>query len=105
MINTDSKNGSRDEQPQKRPPCGGDKRPVGKPRTAIWRYQREDGKYNNNPISPAYFRDYYREKLSMKTECKFCKGEICIQQIKRHQNTAKCLKLRIRIFKNFQKLI
>ena len=38
------------------------KRPRGKPRTALWRYDRPDGKYNDNPISPSYFRDYYKEK-------------------------------------------
>ena len=67
------------------------KRPRGKPRTALWRYDRPDGKYNDNAISPSYFRDYYKEKLSMKIECKFCKSEVCIQQIKRHQQAAKCL--------------
>ena len=35
------------------------KNPVGRPRTAIWR-RAEDGKYNNNPISETYFKDYYR---------------------------------------------
>ena len=58
---------------------------------AIWRYG-EDETYNNKPISESYFRDYYHEKISMKTECKFCKSEVCIQQIKRHYKTAKCLK-------------
>ena len=57
---------------------------------AVWRY-RSDGTYNNKPLSESYFRDYYREKLSHKVECKFCKREVCMQQMKRHQNTAKFL--------------
>jgi hypothetical protein len=58
---------------------------------AIWRYG-EDDTYNNKPISETYFRDYYHEKLSMKAECEYCKSVICIQQMKRHQHAAKCLK-------------
>jgi len=42
MEHTDSDNGLSDEQPVKRP--------VGQPRTAMWRYEREDGKYNKNPV-------------------------------------------------------
>ena len=65
--------------------------PKGRVRSALWRY-REDGTYNNNPISESYYRDYYHEKLSMKKECEFCKSSVCMQQIKRHQKSAKCLK-------------
>ena len=66
--------------------------PKGTEKSAFWRY-REDGTYDNKPLSESYFRDYYREKLSHKSECKYCKKEVCMQQMKRHQNTAKCLKI------------
>ena len=86
MQHTESENSSSEEQPQKRP--------VGKPRTAMWRYEREDGKYNNNPISPTYFNEYYHEKLSIKVECPYCKKLVVKQTLGRHISTVqKCLKI------------
>ena len=84
VINTDSEHNSSEEQPQKRP--------VGKPRTAIWRSQRDDGKYNKNPISPTYYNDYYREKMSIKVQCPYCEKLVVKQTLGRHINTVqKCL--------------
>ena len=60
-------------------------------RRASWRY-RDDGTYNNNPLSGTYFRDYYRDKLSIKKECELCNRPVCVQQIKRHQKSSLCLK-------------
>ena len=66
--------------------------PVGRPRTAIWR-RSEDGKYNNNPISETYFKDYYREKLAIKVQCRFCGSTVNKQKLKsEHQLSKKCLK-------------
>ena len=39
-------------------------------RRALWIY-REDGTYNNNPISETYYKDYYREKIALKYNVRF----------------------------------
>jgi hypothetical protein len=62
-------------------------------RRAPWRY-REDGTYNNNPLSGTYFRDYYHDKLSIKKQCELCNRPVCLQQIKRHQKSSLCQKNR-----------
>ena len=71
------------------------KNPVGRPRTAIWR-RTEDGKYNNNPLSEAYFRDYYKEHLrAIYIECPHCKKPIGKHNYPRHLASGKkCLKIR-----------
>ena len=85
----DSDNSSSNEQPVKRP--------RGQPRTALWRYERLDGKYNNNPISPTYFSEYYHEKLSIKVECPHCKKLVVNQTLGRHISTVqKCLRIQNR---------
>ena len=85
MRNTDSENSSSDLPPSKKP--------VGKPRTAMWRYEREDGKYNKNPVSTTYYKDYYHEKLAVKVVCEFCGSTVNKQKLKcEHQLSKKCLK-------------
>jgi hypothetical protein len=88
MQNTDSENSSSDSPPPKRP--------VGKPRTAMWRYEREDGKYNKNPLSSEYYNDYYVEHLkNIYIECPHCKTMIGKKNYARHINHGKkCLKIR-----------
>ena len=83
MENTDS-----EEQAQKKP--------VGKPRTALWRYEREDGKYNDKPISPSYFNDYYIKYLkNIYIECPHCKTLIGKKNYARHISSGKkCLTIR-----------
>ena len=72
------------------------KRPRGKPRTALWRYDRPDGKYNNNPISPSYFNDYYIKSLkNIYIECPNCKTMIGKKNYARHISSGKkCLNIR-----------
>jgi hypothetical protein len=81
-------NSSSNEQPVKRP--------RGQPRTALWRYERLDGKYNNNPISPSYFNDYYIKSLkNIYIECPHCKTMIGKKNYARHISSGKkCLKIR-----------
>ena len=69
------------------------KRTVGKPRTAMWRWEREDGKYNKNPVSATCYKDYYHEKLAVKVVCEFCGSTVNKQKLKcEHQLSKKCLK-------------
>jgi hypothetical protein len=71
MENTDSEHSLSDEiKPKQWNP-----NPKGRVKSAFWRY-KEDGTYNNNPISESYYRDYCHEKLSMKKECEFCKSSV-----------------------------
>ena len=62
---------------------------------AIWRYN-DDGTYNNNPLSEAYFRNYYKERLStIYIECPHCKKPIGKHNFPRHLASGKkCLKIR-----------
>ena len=62
---------------------------------ALWRYS-EDGKYNNKPLSEAYFRNYYGDHLkSIYVECPHCKKEIGKHNFPRHLASGKkCLKIR-----------
>ena len=88
MINTDSEHDSSEEQvlPEKPKQV--------RIKRALWRYQREDGKYNNNPISPTYYNEYYHEKLSIKVQCPYCKKSVVKQTLNRHISTVqKCLKI------------
>ena len=64
-------------------------------RKALWRYG-EDGKYNNKPLSEAYFRDYYKEHLSaVYVECPHCHKQIGKHNFPRHLSSGKkCLKIR-----------
>ena len=70
------------------------KNPVGRPRTAIWRY--EDNKYNNKPKAETYFNDYYTENLKhVYIECPHCKSMIGKKNYARHISSGKkCLKIR-----------
>ena len=52
--------------------------------------RKEDGTYDNKPLDPHYFRDYYRNKLSCKGTCEICGKEIVKVRIGRHQQTMKC---------------
>ena len=56
------------------------KRPVGKPRTAMWRLEGE--KYNKNPVSATYKKDFYHEKLAIKVVCEFCGSTVNKQKLK-----------------------
>ena len=56
---------------------------------ALWRYN-EDGTYNNKPISPTYFRDYYNEKWAIKVECPLCGKFTNKEKLKRHQRSTRC---------------
>ena len=89
MQNTDSEHGSNDEQvlPEKPKQV--------RIKRALWRYN-EDGTYNNNPISPTYYKDYYLERVKhLYLECPYCKKSIHKPHYARHINTAqKCLKYR-----------
>ena len=87
MQSFDSEHNSSDEQVYTSV-----KNPVGRPRTAIWR-RSEDGKYNNNPLSETYYKDYYHEKLAIKVQCPFCGSTVNKQKLKsEHQQSKKCLK-------------
>jgi hypothetical protein len=56
-----------------------------------WR-RRPDGTYNNNPISPTYYNDYYHEKLTHPVKCEFCNKSVVFKNYKRHiATTKKCL--------------
>ena len=66
------------------------KNPVGRPRVE-WRHMA-NGKYDKNPISKTYYKDYYNEKLSYKVECEFCKKMIGQQKLKVHQARDTCKK-------------
>ena len=86
MQTTESENSLSEEQPQNKL--------VGRPKT-VWRHQ-ENGKYNNNPLSEAYFRDYYKEHLrAIYIECPHCKKPIGKHNYPRHLASGnKCLKIR-----------
>ena len=60
-----------------------------KVRKAEWRYN-EDGTYNNKPISPTYFRDYYREKIACKVACDICGRIVGKQKLDKHKRTKIC---------------
>lgn len=90
MQSTDTEDSQSDEQPLKGQQCG-DKRPVCKPRTALWRLG-EDGKYNNKPLSESYFRDYYHNKIKATVECVYCHKMTGAQKLKRHQTSKACQK-------------
>ena len=63
--------------------------PNGRVKSAFWRY-REDGTYNNNPISESYYRDYYKEHLSaIYVECPYCKKQIGKHNYPRHLTSGK----------------
>ena len=54
-----------------------------------------DGTYNNKPIDPEYFKNYYRKHYSCQYTCLICGKELNnIQKIKRHEMTKFCLKAR-----------
>ena len=56
---------------------------------AIWRYG-DDGNNNNNPLSEAYFRDYYKEHLrAIYIECPHCKKPIGQHNYPRHLASGK----------------
>jgi len=57
-----------------------------------WRH-KPDGTYDNNPISESYFKDYYRDKLSIKICCPICNSMIGKQKMCKHQKTKKCRQL------------
>jgi hypothetical protein len=47
-------------------------------------------KYNNKPLSPTYFKDYYRKKLAGKCECPLCGKIVGQQKLTTHQATRMC---------------
>ena len=51
---------------------------------------REDGTYDNKPCDPNYFRDYYRNKLSIKTACDICGKEVTKARLRTHKQSAVC---------------
>ena len=64
------------------------KKKMGKPRTT--NRLKEDGSYDNKPCDPHYFRDYYRNKLSMKCACELCGSEVAKGKMTRHKKSVKC---------------
>ena len=70
---------------------------------AIWRYG-EDGTYNNNPLSEAYFKDYHK-KLGIKVVCEFCGSTVNKQKLKcEHQLSKKCLKFQNKNIQEFSEI-
>ena len=63
-----------------------------KKRKAEWRYN-EYGAYNNKPISAAYFRDYYREKIACKVACDICGRIVGKQKLDKHKRTKICARI------------
>ena len=60
----------------------------GKPRTT--NRLKEDGTYDNKPCDPHYFRDYYRNKLSMKVACDTCGKEVTKARMRTHKQSLMC---------------
>ena len=67
---------------------------VVKTRKAPYRYL-PDGTYDNKPLSPTYFRDYYR-KTRRPHECPYCHAVLNHREglYKHNIRSKKCLKLR-----------
>ena len=67
---------------------------VDKIRKAPYRYL-PDGTYDNKPLSPSYFRDYYR-KTRKPHECPYCHAVLSHREglYKHNIKAKKCLKLR-----------
>ena len=62
----------------------------GKYITSPWRY-KEDGTYDNKPLSKNYFNDYYRDHCcSDKIKCSLCGREVVKKVLRRHQGTHIC---------------
>ena len=41
-----------------------------------------------------YFKNYYDNTLSVKIKCDVCNSEVCMQKIRRHQRSKKCILLK-----------
>ena len=57
-----------------------------------------DGKYNNKPFDPEYFKKYYYKTFRKEYCCSIC-GKILetTQRIKRHEQSAFCLKAKYKL--------
>jgi len=83
MENTDSEKSLTDVQI---------KNPVGRPRTALWRY-RPNGTYNHHPTSPTYYHDYYLSHF-VSVECPHCHKTMGSTKLNKHiTNSKRCLKV------------
>ena len=52
-----------------------------------------NGKYNDHPLDPEYFKKYYREHFAHSHTCEICGTVLAnTQKIQRHQNAKKCQK-------------
>ena len=66
------------------------KNPRGRPKNPD---RHRDGKCNNKPLDPGYYRDYYSKTFKKEYRCSIC-GK-CLEntsQIKRHEKSAYCLR-------------
>ncbi len=50
----------------------------------------EDGIYNSKPLDKNYFKNYYQNKLSIKTDCPDCGRKISKSNLSKHRQTAIC---------------
>ena len=61
---------------------------------ALWRYS-PDGTYNNEPINPDYFRNYWDEKrkfiANLKFECEYYHKLTMTRHYERHQKRKSCI--------------
>ncbi len=52
-----------------------------------------DGRYDNKPLDPDYFKKYYHKKWCVPYTCGICGRTLAnSQKIKQHENSAICLK-------------
>ena len=70
----------------------------GKPRTTD--RLKADGSYDHKPTDPNYFRDYYRNKLSVKCLCDRCGRTICKARVNRHQDSDICKVIALTLSQN-----
>jgi hypothetical protein len=54
-----------------------------------------DGTYNQRPLDPDYFRKYFKEHYHKQYTCIYCNKTLkCCDNIKRHEKSRNCLKIR-----------
>ena len=51
---------------------------------------RPDGTYDSKPCDPNYFRDYYKNTLSVKCKCDRCGRMVCKARLVSHRTTDLC---------------
>ena len=67
------------------------KRPKGRPINPA--RHLPDGKYNNNPLDPEYYKKYYHSYYCEPYTCSICGKTLANkQQVRRHEKTTACLK-------------